>query len=113
MVEYSQDRERPGGPHLAARADGVARPDLSALPMRIRKKIRVRANGCWEWTAFIKRTSKGGGYGSVSWNGGYRVAHRVVYELLVGPIPAGLEVASCLIPKRSIGAAPAGDAVMR
>lgn len=52
------------------------------LPPRIAAKVTVRADGCWEWTATVS-----GGYGSVWWQGRHRVAHRVVWELLVGPIP--------------------------
>lgn len=42
-------------------------------------------NGCWLWMS----SCSGGGYGQVSNRGGRR-AHRVAYELLVGPIPKGL-----------------------
>lgn len=41
---------------------------------------------CWPWLAY--RNAKG--YGQVSVNGTVRPAHRVAYELLVGPIPADL-----------------------
>lgn len=40
--------------------------------------------GCWEWTGSVART----GYGTV----GTRLAHRIVYALERGPIPAGLHV---------------------
>ena len=43
-------------------------------------------DGCWEWDG--KKDS--GGYGRVHLNGKKSQAHRVVYELLVGPIPDGL-----------------------
>lgn len=46
-------------------------------------------NGCWLWTASIKAE----GYGQVRRpDGRTGYAHRVVYELLVGPIPEGLEL---------------------
>lgn len=55
---------------------------------RLATKFTV-GDGCWEWTA-----SKGAqGYGQIRMGGraGSLVnAHRVVYELLVGPIPEGL-----------------------
>lgn len=65
-------------------------PMLSRLWPKVRK-----ADGCWEWLA--TRTSNG--YGQF-WAGRYSAtgqplldsAHRVVYEALVGPIPAGLEL---------------------
>ena len=42
--------------------------------------------GCWLWTARIDP----GGYGQFWLDGLHRRAHRVAYETLVGPIPAGL-----------------------
>ena len=50
-------------------------------------------NGCWEWLASNQR-----GYGIFKlWDkakqkGHKRYAHRASYELLVGPIPKGLEI---------------------
>ena len=44
--------------------------------------------GCWLWTGCIG--SKG--YGRWPHHDGSRQAHRRVYELLVGPIPAGLQL---------------------
>lgn len=51
---------------------------------RLLSKVRYD-HGCWEWTA-----AKAGGYGVIG-VGASRVAraHRVAYETLVGPIPAG------------------------
>jgi hypothetical protein len=44
---------------------------------------------CWEWTA---STNRGGGYGQF-WLAGKMVsAHRLAYEMLVGPIPDGLQL---------------------
>lgn len=45
-------------------------------------------DGCWEWTA--GRT--GGGYGAIMVEGRQSTAHRVVYEVFVGPIPIGLDL---------------------
>lgn len=42
---------------------------------------------CWLWTA----CQNGSGYGSFT-SPGYRVAHRFSYELLVGPVPDGLNL---------------------
>lgn len=55
-------------------------------PDRIWSKIEVATSGCWIWTA----SGTPDGYGSVRHNGTTARAHRVVYELLVGPIPEGL-----------------------
>lgn len=43
---------------------------------------------CWLWTAWIERN----GYGRFWLDGRQHGAHRVAYELYVGPIPAGFEI---------------------
>lgn len=58
---------------------------------RFNKKYTVDASGCWLWTAFRNNV----GYGQI--NAGRRgegmlKAHRVSFELHVGPIPEGLWV---------------------
>jgi HNH endonuclease len=59
------------------------------LPPRIRAKILVNPiTGCWEWLAGL--TSEG--YGQLWWEGANQGAHQVVYRLLVGPVPDGLEI---------------------
>lgn len=61
-------------------------PDLT-LPARIAAKVRRDdETGCWPWMGFIQSN----GYGKVYFDRKVRLAHRVVYELLVGPIPDGL-----------------------
>jgi hypothetical protein len=40
-------------------------------------------DGCWLWTG--SRSQKGYGYFYI--DGGYKIAHRYVYERLIGPIP--------------------------
>lgn len=42
--------------------------------------------GCWEWAQYRDRQ----GYGRISIDHKPRLAHRVAYELAVGPIPEGL-----------------------
>lgn len=44
---------------------------------------------CWEWVAGI---DVGTGYGRFHWRGQPGWAHRVSYELHVGPIPDGLQI---------------------
>jgi hypothetical protein len=53
---------------------------------RIADKFSV-GDGCWEWRGYVETD----GYGRVWIDGAYHQAHRVMYELLVGPIPEGLE----------------------
>ena len=57
-------------------------PDL--LPSRIAAKIAVDHTGCWCWLSY--RNPKG--YGKL----GGDMAHRRIFELLVGPIPEGLQI---------------------
>jgi hypothetical protein len=59
----------------------------------LRERLLVKAivnweTGCWEWSA--SRDSSG--YGSIKVNGSWRGAHRIAYELIEGPIPAGLQL---------------------
>lgn len=63
------------------------------LPARFWSKVDKTShpNGCWVWKGRLRN-----GYGSF-WigtkaTGKDRYAHRVAYELLVGPIPAGLDL---------------------
>ncbi len=45
-------------------------------------------SGCWLWAG----TTNQSGYGMVSIGGKNRQCHRVLYEQLVGPVPAGLQL---------------------
>lgn len=61
---------------------------MEGLPARIVAKIAVDATtGCWLWTAAVDDD----GYGRVSWERRNRKAYRIVWTLLRGPIPSGLE----------------------
>lgn len=44
-----------------------------------------KGSECWEWTG----STNNNGYGTVRQDGKSKTAHRVAYELAVGPIPAG------------------------
>lgn len=60
------------------------------LPMPERfwsKADKSPDDGCWVWTSWIQPN----GYGYF-WLDGARYAHRVAYEIAVGPIPAGLVI---------------------
>lgn len=47
-----------------------------------------RGSGCWKWTAAPMEI----GYGTIRFGGKNQSAHRVSYEINVGPIPAGMQV---------------------
>lgn len=56
---------------------------------RLLEKIAVDAGtDCWLWTARRDRH----GYAKVNHNGRMQLAHRVAFELLVGPIPDGMDL---------------------
>lgn len=60
------------------------------LVERFWTKVEKRGpDECWEWKA-----GKGNGYGSIraTGHGPSLLAHRISYELLVGPIPEGLVI---------------------
>lgn len=63
-----------------------------AVPIlgRAARHIEGDPSGCWLWTGAIQTN----GYGSTGIPGSGRtaLAHRYVYELLVGPIPEGLTI---------------------
>jgi hypothetical protein len=68
--------------------------DLDAWPIptlteRLWQKIRRTPDGCWEWTGAMSRAT---GYGKATMNGRSDGAHRIMYELIVGPIPTGLDL---------------------
>lgn len=59
--------------------------------MRLRADIEYRLilqdNGCWHWAG---RWTSGDGYNKVSYQGKAWMVHRLIYTLMVGPIPDGL-----------------------
>jgi hypothetical protein len=70
---------------------------VALLPEQLRRQIVVCADGCWLWTGRLNR-----GYGEVKYGGRTQRVHRLVYELLVGPIVEQLDhlcrVRSCCNP---------------
>lgn len=60
---------------------------LTGLPQRFADKLKwpFVICGCWEWSA----AKSANGYGRVKVKGQLLTTHRVVYELLIGEIPAG------------------------
>jgi hypothetical protein len=60
------------------------------LPDRIENKISPEPNcGCWVWLGAVDKDGYGKTSHSASGLKRYVRSHRLVYELLVGPIPAG------------------------
>jgi hypothetical protein len=45
-------------------------------------------SGCWLWKLALNRD----GYGCAQFKGRSYLAHRMMYEMLVGPIPRGLQI---------------------
>ena len=63
--------------------------DPKALPLRIREKIHLDPDtDCWLWLGCLSKK----GYGDLKYLGKTKRTHRVSWELLVGPIPPGLEI---------------------
>jgi len=77
---------------IAATETNVTRTvsDVIKMPLTDPFWTRVDMSGddCWPWLGPLNET----GYGTV-WRGGRKLkAHRVAYELAVGPVPDGLEL---------------------
>lgn len=59
------------------------------LPQYIQDKITFSPEpGCWAWRGRIEKV----GYGRVKYCGRPRSTHKLIYELLVGPVPDGLQL---------------------
>lgn len=73
---------------------------LTLLPDRVRSKIAPVETGCWLWSGATINTGYGSVYaGELSDAKSSVLAHRLVYELLVGEIPEGLEADHlCRVP---------------
>ncbi|MFE3495288.1 HNH endonuclease signature motif containing protein [Streptomyces sp. NPDC059175] len=93
--------------HLRA-VKAAARPPRTLRPLRERllEKTTPGWGGCVIWTAGLN-----GGYGVICVGDAPRRAHRVAYELFVGPIPQGLQL-DHLCHTRDIGC-PGGECIHR
>lgn len=67
-----------------------------SLAQRIARHVDIHADGsCWIWQGAHDTA----GYGRIRHNGRLLLVHRVVYQLLVGPIRAGLQIDHlCRVP---------------
>lgn len=86
--DYVAHRYRRSGGRYRIGGSGpiVTEANRATLDERLRKNIIVTESGCWEWQRYRLWT----GYGRMTVDGRMTNAHRVAYELYVGPIPAGL-----------------------
>ena len=55
---------------------------------RLWPRVDRSGDGCWEWQAYRSRA----GYGTFTYMGEVRLAHRIAWMLTHGPIPEGMEV---------------------
>jgi len=71
--------------------DDDAEHDLGETPEEeLLEQAKKRDDACWLW----KAARHPGGYGAIAVKGSRRIAlaHRYIYELLVGPIPNGMQL---------------------
>lgn len=66
---------------------------MTLLPERIKSKIKKSADlfhgsPCWVWLAQLSQV----GYGCIKYEGKKALAHRIIYQLLKGPILHGLQL---------------------
>ena len=70
----------------ATLADALASGRGIELLTKILNRCVEDEDGCWLWTG-----AKTKGHGVIGRTSGTRYVHTIVYELMVGPIPEGLE----------------------
>jgi hypothetical protein len=54
---------------------------------RILARVHVTDEGCWQWCG-----AQSGGYGQIKYGRSVCLVHRIMYEAVYGPIPAGMIV---------------------
>jgi len=59
-----------------------------SLAERLQHYEPVPFAGCWIWMGKVNKF----GYGSLYWQGRERIAHRLLYETVRGPVAAGLQL---------------------
>ena len=55
---------------------------------KLLSNVVFASNGCWLWTKAISE----GWYGVISFDGKTYKAHKILYEIIVGPVEDGLEL---------------------
>ena len=63
-------------------------PRKGIAAVRVLARITAEADGCWLWPGALTHD----GYGRIQDQGKARLAHRVVYEHLIGPVPSELQL---------------------
>jgi hypothetical protein len=66
----------------------LRKPELFMTPIQRIHAKAVLSGDCWLWTGAIDN----GGYANFRHDGRSQKAHRVLWELLNGPVPEGLEL---------------------
>lgn len=70
----------------------AARPEVPAGPVSVSERLTAKShrdpNGCLVWTGRIVF----GGYGSMRVDGRERKTHVIAWEMVNGPVPAGLQL---------------------
>jgi len=84
------DARRYGNHRIVTAIEGrlIVGPHDQRAIKRFMGRFSVEGAGCWLWT----RSVSTGGYGRFPLDGRTQSAHRVAYEMLVGPIPEGLQL---------------------
>ncbi len=67
---------------------------LRELPRHIVERIELQPSGCWEWRK--KDGSRHVGYSEVTVNGKHVGLHRLMWQLVNGPIPADHRKSMCI-----------------
>jgi hypothetical protein len=79
--------KRPRGWRDPLAVDEQLARSISAFPDNMNRRI-LFTDDCWHWRGAVTSS----GYGSVAYEGRLWSTHRLAYELLIGPIPDGLQI---------------------
>lgn len=82
------DRWRRNGDPLTLGPRGERGDIIKDFEERFWSKVE-KTQGCWLW---IGNRSRRGGYGKIANREGSTLAHRISYEMAIGPIPEGLVI---------------------